>query len=209
MRNHWYLVCVSVCLWANSIVWDHVGLRALLHVCINESSSWENANSWWILLRRSKVKQLPWEHTSPSAVVHLSGDENTFLKLNMYISLFQTTRGSRGAVAKGFSYQQHHMQPPTVKFTERKVSQTEKWKQNMNLSFISLSQPDVPAYLQLCFTSPCLLLPTKNYSCKLCSNHFTVVTSNLGRQAGRVLELSCCVNLCIFYFFLSDFTCIE
>lgn len=38
-------MCVYVCLWANSFR----GLWAQLHVCIKESSCWENANSWWNL----------------------------------------------------------------------------------------------------------------------------------------------------------------
>lgn len=177
-------MCFYECFWANTIVW-HGGLRAQLHVCIKESSCWENANSWWIFPQCSKVKQLLWEHTSPSAVVHFSEDQNEILKLNMSpkLNCFRHYGGHRVG-CKGVSYQWHHRQPPAATFTGTKANQTEKWKQNMNLSFISLSQPDLPAYRQLCFPSSCLLLPTKNYSCKLCSNHFTVATSNLSRQAG-------------------------
>lgn len=88
-----------------------------------------------------------------------------------------------GWVAKGFPISR--ITKCHEQLNSEQSEPSRKWKQNMNLSFISPSQPDSPAYLRHWFTSPCLLLPTKNYNCKLCSNHFTVLTSNLSRQAGR------------------------
>lgn len=98
----------------------------------------------------------------------------------------------------GRSCQHKSKQPPT-ELNSVKVSQTERWKQNMNPPFISLSQPD------LLISSAVSPLVGSYCSLKTTTANFAQITPqwrpeiSAGRRTDRVLKLSCHVNLCIFF----------
>lgn len=132
--NDSYPLCVSVCLWANSIVWA-VGSASCLH---KRKLTLRKCQQ---LMNSSPVQQ----GQAVTLRTHISLCGCPFLWRWKWIfktkHVFFIVPHNTGVLGV-FSYQQHHTPPPTVKFTQRKVNQTEKWKQNMNLSFISRSQPD-------------------------------------------------------------------
>lgn len=105
--------------------------------------------------------------------------------LYIYTPLLHTTQGSQGWLQRVFL-----ISGITGSHQQLNLSRKKWTKQNMNLSIISFSQPDFPAYLQLCSTSPRLLLPIKTTASNFTETVETVETSNLSRHAWSVHEMS-------------------
>lgn len=125
--------CVHVCVY--ELMWWPVGIASCLHVKA-DAGKLSVADEFVPCVGRS---------SSYFENMHLCVLLPIYLKMIFFYlpCILHCCRRHRGhkVGCKGFPYQQHHREPPTVKFTERKGNQTEKCKQNMNLSFIYLLQP--------------------------------------------------------------------
>lgn len=171
-------MCVYLCLWANSIVW-HGGLWAQLHVCIKEKFLLRKCQQ---LMNSSPVQQgQPFTHISLCCCPFLWRSKSNFKAEHVIVP--DIMGWVKGSIAKDFhissipdSHQQLHLL--RAKWTKQKN------ENKTQIYVLSLFHRQTRTCLSPALFH-CLSLPTKNYSCKLCSNHFTVVTSNLSRQAGR------------------------
>lgn len=191
--NDSYSVCVYVCLWANSFS----GPWAQFHVCIKRKlmlrkcqqlmkSSWVQQGQAVTLKAHFYLCCCPflWSRKFPCKIKHA----HFIVSDNLWLV---------GWVAKVFHFSRITSSHQQLYFKQSEPDKKMKTKHEsvFYLSFtarltcclsLALFQPSFP------FTA------FKNYKCKLCSNHFTVATSNLSRQAcTQAGYLSCCVNLCI------------
>lgn len=137
--------------------------------------------------------------------------ENTPLLLSIFspekqnplkcASLSQTTCGPPSAF-QSLAYRRHRKRPLTVKFNSAE-NQTEKWKQNMDLCFISGARLTCLSAVLLRSSRPAFfILNTTNTTKKpqLCSNHLAAVISNLSRRAGHLKWVVAYICSFIFYF---------
>lgn len=140
----------------------------------------------------SKVRWLLWKHASAFVRFIFSPEKQNPLKC---ASLSQTTCGPPSAF-QSLAYRRHRKRPLTVKFNSAE-NQTEKWKQNMDLGFISCARltclsavpfrSSRPAFFP--FWSPQTPLKTTTLLRPLSGGDLK------SQQACRELKMSCCLHL--------------